>query len=122
MLACPPAALVLPAELPDSPLQASKVCLVFSSSSKEFDCKNIKMEKIEVDENVKPLMGSFFINKDPLVLVSNYNSYLSLRPPDCTLYSDDGQEFHVHKVRKIPDNFLNITIFRSLGCETIAEK
>merc|ERR1712223_353927 len=70
---------------------------VAGSSSKEFDWKSIKMEKIEVDENVKPLMGSFFINKDPLVLVSNYDSYLSLVPPDCTLYSDDGQEFQVHK-------------------------
>ena len=70
------------------------------------------MEKIEVDENVKPLMGSFFINKDPLVLVSNYDSYLSLVPPDCTLYSDDGQEFQVHKVRKTPDIFRKPNYFQ----------
>ena len=43
-------------------------------------------------------MGSFFINKDPYVLVSNLDSYLTLRPPDCSLYSEDGQVFEVHKV------------------------
>jgi len=32
-----------------------------------------------------------------MVLVSNLDSYLSLRPPDCSIYSDDGQEFPIHK-------------------------
>jgi len=32
-----------------------------------------------------------------MVLVSNLDSYLTLRPPDCSLYSEDGQVFEVHK-------------------------
>jgi len=32
-----------------------------------------------------------------MVLVSNLDSYLSLRPPDCSLYSEEGHEFQVHQ-------------------------
>ena len=44
-------------------------------------------------------MDSSFRNANPMVLVNYFDSYYcSLKPPDCSLYSEDGHEFPVHKV------------------------
>ena len=43
-------------------------------------------------------MGSFFHNKNQMILVNYMDLYFSHKPTDCTLYSDDGYEFPIHQV------------------------
>ena len=43
-------------------------------------------------------MGSFFYNKNRMALADYMNSYFSHKSTDCTIYSDDGYEFPIHKV------------------------
>ena len=47
-------------------------------------------------------MDSHFINRDPMILVSNLDSFLTMRPPDCVIYTEDGGEYPIHKVRGRP--------------------
>ena len=42
-------------------------------------------------------MGSSFYNKNRMVLADYMNSYFSHKSTDCTIYSDDGYEFPIHK-------------------------
>ena len=42
-------------------------------------------------------MSSTFYNKDPMAVVDNMDSYFKKVPPDCTIYSEDGFEFPIHK-------------------------
>ena len=39
-----------------------------------------------------------FNNGNPLALFHNLDSYMKMTPPDCSLYSEDGYEFPIHKV------------------------
>ena len=43
-------------------------------------------------------MGSFFSNKNQMILVNYMDLYFNHKPTDCTLYSDDGYEFPIHQV------------------------
>ena len=38
-----------------------------------------------------------FYNKDPMAVVNNMDSYFKQIPPDCSIYSEDGFEFPIHK-------------------------
>merc|ERR1712223_136175 len=42
-------------------------------------------------------MSCHFFNKDPLVLTKSMGSYFKKMPPDCSLLSEDGAEFLVHR-------------------------
>lgn len=43
-------------------------------------------------------MGSFFSNKNQMILLNYMDLYFNHKPTDCTLYSDDGYEFPIHQV------------------------
>ena len=42
-------------------------------------------------------MVSLFYNKNPLAIVNHMESYFKQIPPDCSIYSEDGFEFPIHK-------------------------
>ena len=42
-------------------------------------------------------MHSFFYNKDPTSIIGYMDSYLMQKPPDCSFFTENGYEIHVHK-------------------------
>ena len=44
-------------------------------------------------------MGSLLQNDNGLLIMENMQSYLRQKKPDCSLYSQDGYKFMIHKVR-----------------------
>ena len=42
-------------------------------------------------------MSSTFYNKDPMAVVDCMDLHFKQLPPDCSLYSEDGFEFPIHK-------------------------
>ena len=42
-------------------------------------------------------MGCVIFNKDQLNLAKSMDEYLKSKPPDCSLFSEDGFEFPIHK-------------------------
>ena len=49
-------------------------------------------------------------NHNPMVLVNSFDSYCSTKPPDCSLYSEDGYEFSVHKELLCQTKFLCVIV------------
>ena len=67
-----------------------------SSKIKE---QNVENQNVIIGLEKKPLkMGSFFYNKNQMILVNYMDLYFNHKPTDCTLYSDDGYEFPIHQV------------------------
>ena len=75
-------------------------CLHFYSESwKTSKIKISEIMKLEWKRVKIPFkMGSSFYNKNRMVLADYMNSYFSHKSTDCTIYSDDGYEFPIHKV------------------------
>ena len=42
-------------------------------------------------------MACIFYNKDPMAIVHNMDSYFKQIPPDCSIRSEDGFEFPIHR-------------------------
>ena len=76
------------------------ICLHFYSESwKTSKIKISEIMKLEWKKVKIPFkMGSSFYNKNRMVLADYMNSYFSHKSTDCTIYSDDGYEFPIHKV------------------------
>jgi len=69
-------------------------------------------------------MDSHFINRDPMILVSNLDSFLTMRPPDCVIYTEDGGEYPIHKEILCQTKLMRIVVDNAIqdGCCTFSNK
>ena len=56
-----------------------------------------------------------YFKKEPLSLAKNIDSYLKLKPPDCSLFSGDNYEIPFHKELFYQTKFMQ-EIVKSLDC------
>ena len=42
-------------------------------------------------------MGCIFFAKEPMVIVNDMDSYFNQTQPECSVYSEDHNEFPIHK-------------------------
>ena len=62
-------------------------------------------------------MGSTIKDHNRLAIVDYVDSYFKLKPPDCRLFSQDGCQISIHKVKVKTSDFL--TYFSDPGPQNV---